>query len=130
MTLANETETTAQAGQSVELRQGARNDQIIVFVHQRSDVGGIRRDEAGISLVDEYHRVGGDVFHDAANLVGRQAVTRRIVGRSKQQHAGMHAVSVFDDLVDIVGEGILLLVQGVHLEYAVALAGYTVVVPP
>ena len=42
----------------------------------------------------------------------------------------MHAVGVLDDLVNVVGEGILLLVQGVHLEYAVALAGYTVVVPP
>ena len=42
----------------------------------------------------------------------------------------MYAVGVFNDLGNIVGKGVLLFVQGIHLEHAVALAGYAVVVPP
>ena len=77
---ADESETTAQTRQSVELRQGARDDEVVVFLNQRSDIGGVRRDKAGISLVDEHHRVRGDILHDAANLVRSQTITRGVVG--------------------------------------------------
>ena len=130
MALTDETESAAQTRQSVELRQGARDNQVVVFVHQRSNIGCVHRDEAGVCLVDEYHGVGRDVLHNTTYLVGCQAVTCRVIGRGQQQHTGMYAVGIFNDLVNIVGEGIFLLVQGVHLEFAVALRGYTVVVPP
>ena len=42
----------------------------------------------------------------------------------------MHAVGVFDDLVDIIGKSIFLLVQGINLEGAATLRGHTAVVPP
>ena len=130
MTLANEAEAHAQARQSVELRQRARDDQVVVLLNQRSDIGCIHRDEAGISFVDEYHRVRRDVLHDATNLLRGQAVTCGVVGRSEQQHTRMNAVGVLNHLVDIVGEGVFLFVQGIHLERAATLRGYTVVVPP
>ena len=42
----------------------------------------------------------------------------------------MYTVGIADDLVDVVSEGIVLLVEGVHLESTATLAGHTVVVPP
>ena len=42
----------------------------------------------------------------------------------------MDAVGILDDLIDVIGEGVFHLVEGVHLEGAAALAGHTVVVPP
>ena len=42
----------------------------------------------------------------------------------------MYAVGIADDLVDIVSEGVVLLVEWVHLESTATLAGHTVVVPP
>ena len=130
VTFADESETDAQSGQSVELREGARNNQIAVFVHQRSNISGVGRDEAGISLVNQHHRVRRDVLHDASNLLGRQSVACRVVGRSQQQHAGMHAVGVLNHLVDIIGEGVVFLVQGVHLKRTATLRGNAVVIPP
>ena len=42
----------------------------------------------------------------------------------------MDAVGVFNDLVNVVGEGVLLLVEGVHLERAATLAGHLIIIPP
>ena len=42
----------------------------------------------------------------------------------------MYAVGVLDDLVDVVGKGILFFMQGIHLKRTTTLAGYTVVIPP
>ena len=42
----------------------------------------------------------------------------------------MDAVGVFDDLIDIVGEGVARLVERIHLERAAAFACNAVVVPP
>ena len=126
----NEAEAATQAGQSVELRQRARDNQVAVFVHQGCYIVGVAGDETGIGLVDEHHRVVGDVLHDAANLIGRQTVARGVVGRCQQEHARMNAVGIFDDLVDVVGKGVVLLVQGIHLEGAIAFAGHLIIVPP
>ena len=130
MTGTDKAKTAAQAGQAVELRQRARDNEVLIPVNQRGDVIGIARDKAGIGLVDEYHRIVGDMLHDAAYLLARQTIARRIVWRGQQQHAGVDAVGVFYHLIDIVGEGVVELMQGVHLEGAVALAGYLVVIPP
>ena len=90
--------------------------EVAVFVYQRSDISGVVADEAGIGLVDEHHRVAGDILHDTSSLLRCQTVTCGVVGRCQQQHAGMHAVGVFNHLVYVVSEGVFLLVQGVHLE--------------
>ena len=79
MTLADEAEATAQARQTVELREGARDDQVVVFVHQGCDVVGIAGDETSVSLVDEHHRIAGDILHDTANLLAAQTVARGVV---------------------------------------------------
>ena len=42
----------------------------------------------------------------------------------------MDAVGVADNLVDVVGEGVFHLVQGVHLVRTAALVGHTVIIPP
>ena len=130
MALADEAEAATQAGQAVELGQRARDDEVGILVHQRSDVVHVSGDEAGVSLVDEHHRVRRNVLHDTANLLGGEAVARGVVGRCQEQHAGVDAVGVFNHLVHIVGEGVFLLIEGIHLEGAAALGGHAVVVPP
>ena len=42
----------------------------------------------------------------------------------------MNTVCVFNDLVHIIGKGIILLMKGVHLESAIALASHFIIVPP
>ena len=128
--LADESESAAQARQSVELRQRTRNDQVAVLVHQWSDIVGVAGDETGVGLINQHHRVLRDIFHDTANLLTGQTITRRIVRRSQQEHPRMDAVGVRYHLVDIVGEGVILLVQGIHLEGAIALTGHLIIVPP
>ena len=127
---ADEAETATETWQAVELGEGARDDEVAVFVDQRGDIVGVAGDETGVGLVDEYHRISGDVLHDTAYLLAGEAVARGVVGRCEQEHAGMDAVGVFDDLVDMVGEGVFHLVEGVHFEGTATLAGHTVVVPP
>ena len=126
----DKTETTAQTRQAIELRQGAGDNQIIILVHQWGDIIRVRGDETGISLIYQHHRVIGDVLHDAPYLLRRQAVASGIVRRCQQQHTGMDAVGVFDHLVHIIGKGIILFVQRIHLEGAVAFAGHLVIIPP
>ena len=121
--------------QTVELRQGTRNNQVVILVNQRSDIARIHIHETGISLVNQYHGIAGDILHDTSNLLAAQAITRGVVGRCQQQHAGVkhagvNAVGVLNNLVDIIGEGILQLMQGIHLESTATLAGHTIVVPP
>ena len=42
----------------------------------------------------------------------------------------MNAIGVFDDFINIVGEGVACLVERIHFERAATLAGNTVIVPP
>ena len=70
------------------------------------------------------------MLHDIPDFLRREAIARRIIGRSQQQHTRTDTTGVFNDFIYIVGEGVVLLVQGIHLERAVALAGHAVVVPP
>ena len=130
MTLADEAEADAQAGQAIELRKGTRDDEVAVLLHQRSDIGRVGRDEAGVGLVDEDDGIRRNVLHDTSDLIGSQSVTRRVVGRSQQQHTGMYAVGIFNHLVHVVGKGVVLLMQRVHLVGAATLVGHLVIVPP
>ena len=41
VTLANETEATTQTRKTIELTEGARDDQVAILVHQWSDVSSI-----------------------------------------------------------------------------------------
>ena len=90
----------------------------------------IAGDEAGIGLIDEYHRIGRDILHNTSYLLRGESVARGVVRRCQQQHAGVQAIGVLYHLVDIVGEGVVLFVQRVHLEGTSALCSHTVVVPP
>ena len=128
--LADESESATQARQSVELRQGTRNDQVAVLVHQWSDIVCVAGDKTGVCLINQHHRILRDMLHDTANLLTGQTITRRIVRRSQQEHTRMDAVGVLYHLVNIVGEGVILLVQGIHLEGAVALTGHLIIIPP
>ena len=42
----------------------------------------------------------------------------------------MYTIGVFNHLVHIVGKGVLLFVQGIHLKRTTTLRGYTIVIPP
>ena len=130
VTFSNESETYTQTGQTVELRQCARNNQVAELVHKRSDIVSIGRNETGVSLVDEHDGVRRNILHNLGNLTGGQTVTRGVIGRCQQQHTGIQTVGIFDDLVDVVGEGVARLMQRIHLESAAALTGDAVVVPP
>ena len=126
----DECEADTQSGQSVELRECAGDDEVVVLVHEGSDVVHVGRDERCIGFIDEHHRVGRNVFHDATNLLACEAVAGGVVGRSQKQHPGMDAVGVSDDFIDVVGKRVACLVEGIHLERTAALASNAVVVPP
>ena len=130
VTLANETKATTQTRKSVELTEGTRDNQVAILVHQWSDVSSIHRDKAGISLVNKYHRIRRNILHDATRLLRSQSITSGVVGRCQQQHTGMNAIGEFNHLVYVIGEGVFLLVQGIHLKGTTALRGYTIVIPP
>ena len=130
MSLSDEAETTAQTGQSVELRQCAGDNQVVVFSHQWCDIPRVHIHEAGIRLVNQYHGVRRDVLHDTTDLLTGQTVTRRIVRRGKQQHTGMHTVGVLNDLLHVIGEGVLQLMERIHLEGTATLTCHTVIIPP
>ena len=70
------------------------------------------------------------MLHDITDLHWRQAIARGVVRRSQQQHTGVYTVGIRNYLIDIVGKGVVLLIQGVHFEGAATLAGHTVVIPP
>ena len=70
------------------------------------------------------------MFHDARNLVGSQAVACRVVGRCDEQHTWVQSAGVFDHFIYIVGKGVFQFVQGIHVGFAAAFAGDSIVVPP
>ena len=130
MTFANKAEAHTQARQTVEFRQSAADYQVGIFINERSYIRSVHADKRSISLVNQNHRVGGDLFHYATDLFTRKAVASRVVGRGQKKHTWVYAVGIFNHFVNVISKGVACFVKGVHLCLTTTFARHTVVVPP